>query len=148
MELIEYLMLIEEYKPQISEFIKNCIRNDVVIEYKREIINNKITYFITIENYDVVNDDKNSIIHNFIDKLKKLGFKACDFDTNYLKLNYTYEQLSVIDEILKKEKGVDVRKLNMEHDDIMKFCRIFIDFLTKNDYGFKEEEHLNIIRLY
>lgn len=148
MELFEYLALIEEYKPQISEFIKNCISSDVVIEYKREIIDDKINYYIILQGYTLNDEDKDNAIYKFIEKLQELGFKIYGEDVDYLELRYNYEKLSIIDEILKKEEGIDIRKLNKEHDDITKFCKVFRDFLTKNNYGFKEEEHLDRIKLY
>ena len=146
MEMIEYLALMEEYKPQISEFISECIDKGVYIEYKREIRNERINYSITIENYDREYDVKDSIIYKFINKLQELGFKDYEGD-DYLEMNYKYERLSIIDEILKKKEGVDVRKLNKEHDDVIKFCKIFKDLLSSKNY-FKDEEYVESIKLY
>lgn len=148
MELIEYLSLVETYKPQISEFIKNCISSDVVIEYKREIIDDKINYYIILQGYTLNDEDKDNAIYKFIEKLQKLGFKIYGEDVDYLELRYSYEKLSIIDEIIKKEEGVDVRKLRMEHDRIVKFCVVFRDILSKSNYVFKEEKCLDSIRIF
>ena len=146
MDLLEYLALIETYKPQICEFISECIDKGLYIEYKREIRNERINYSITIENYDRKYDVKDSIIYKFTNKLYELGFKDYEGD-DYLELNYKYEKLSIVNEILKKKEGIDVRKLDMEHNRVKNFCKIFKDLLSSKDY-FKDEEYVERVKLY